>query len=378
MRFVRFVSLFVILGSVMLAAQSKPSLSQRDSKTQGKILDTYGKLPLSFEENRGQADAQVKFLSRGNGYTLFLTDDEAVLSLRGSKANGEALSAGPQFRPTVVPTANAVLRMKLRDANHTAKMTGIDELPGKSNYFIGNDPKKWRSNVTTFAEVKYEGIYPGIDLVYYGNQRQLEYDFVVAPGANPHRIEFDVRGAKSISRDDNGDLVLQTTIGEVRWRKPLLYQESNGKRHDIVGRYLIRQGHRVGFELATYDPRKALVIDPALGYSTYLGGSGLDYGSGIAVDAVGNVYVTGQTTSVDFPITPGAFQTQCGGGCANNTYDAFVTKVNATGSALIYSTYLGGSATDYGFRIALDSSGDAYVAGVMHPPKLDTKGLDFC
>jgi hypothetical protein len=237
MRSVRFVSSFVILGSAMLFAQSNtaaiinrpvPSkvssgLSKPDPKTQGKLLETYGKLPLSFEANQGQTDAQVKFISRGSGYTLFLTGDEAVFSLRGSKANGEELPASFQLKPTVVPTTNAVLRMKLVKANPSAKITGSEELPGKSNYFISNDPKKWRSNVPTYAKVKYEGIYSGIDLVYYGNQRQLEYDFVVAPGADPHRIQFDVRGSKRISRDNAGDLVLQMGEGELRWRKPVVY-----------------------------------------------------------------------------------------------------------------------------------------------------------
>jgi hypothetical protein len=180
---VRFVCLLLILGSAVLAAQSNmvaiinqpatsnvsSGLSTPDPKTQGEILENYGKLPLSFEANRGETDARVKFVSRGSGYTLFLTGDEAVFSLRGSKAKGEALPASPQLQPAVLPTANTVLRMKLVKANPSAKVTGAEELPGKSNYFIGRDPKKWRSNITNYAKVKYEGIYSGIDLVYYGN-----------------------------------------------------------------------------------------------------------------------------------------------------------------------------------------------------------------
>ena len=370
MRPLRLVCLFVILVSAMLAAQSNTvalinqpatgkvlsDLPKPDPKTQAKILENYGKLALSFEANQGQTDAQVKFLSRGSGYTLFLTGDEAVFSLRGSKADGEALNASPQSQPTVVPKAYAVLRMKLVKANHAAKVTGADELLGKSNYFIGDDPKKWHSNVTTYAKVKYESIYSGIDLVYYGNQRQLEYDFVVAPGADPHRIQFDVRGAKSMGRDKDGDLVFDMAEGEVHWHEPVVYQEKDGTRQEITARYVLKDKNRVGFEVADYDLRRPLFIDPLV-YSTYLGGSGTDFGTGIAVDSSGNAYVTGFTTSTNFP-TMNPLQATYGGG-----YDAFVAEINPTGSALVYSTYLGGSGDDFGRGIAVDSSGNAYVIG---------------
>ena len=258
MRSARFVCSFVILSSTMLAAQSNTvalinqpatnnasnGLPNPDPKTQAKILESYGKLPLSFEANHGQTDARVKFLSRSSGYTLFLTGDAAVFSLRGSKADGEILPASPQSEPKVVPTASAVLRMKLVKANPAAKVNGADELLGKSNYFIGNDPKKWRSNVTNYAKVRYEGIYSGIDLVYYGNDRQLEYDFVVAPGADPHRIQFDVRGAKKINRDEHGDLVLQTSASEVRWANQscIRRETEQGKRSLHIMSSSIRTG----------------------------------------------------------------------------------------------------------------------------------------
>jgi Bacterial Ig-like domain (group 3)/Beta-propeller repeat len=264
--------------------------------------------------------------------------------------------------------------MKLRNANLAAKVTGQDELAGTSNYFIGNDPAKWRTNVPTYAKVKYEGIYPGIDLVYYGNQRQLEYDFVVAPGADPHRIAFDVRGAKRIRRDAHGDLVLTMKMGEdeIRWHKPVVYQEKNGARQEIAARYAITEKNRVGFELAKYDASKPLYIDPLI-YSTYLGGSGDDEGFSIAVDSAGNAYVTGITSSTDFPTMNPMQPTNHGNADGDCFCDAFVAKINAAGSALVYSTYLGGSGYDSGWGIAVDSAGNAYVTGYTASTDFPTK-----
>jgi hypothetical protein len=359
-------------------------------QAQARILDGYGKLPLSFEPNLGQSDAQVKFLSRTGAYTLFLTGDEAVLALRGKKLRRNspqelkpASFAGSSPSAKIVPftktsprgssgdneavaeTLNAgVLRMKLRNANLAAKVTGEDELPGLSNYFLGNDPAKWRTLVATYAKVKYEGIYSGIDLVYYGNQRQLEYDFIVAPGADPHRIAFDLRGAKKIRQNARGDLILNTGEGEIRWHKPVVYQEKNGTRQLVGARYAITDNNRVGFELAKYDASRPLYIDPLI-YSTYLGGSMQDYGYSIAVDSAGYAYVTGVTQSTDFP-TMNPLQ-----GALRSTYEnAFVSKFGPDGSKLVYSTYLGGMGDDQGFGIAADSAGNAYVTGF-------TSSLDF-
>jgi len=361
-------------ASVVSPASVSPiSVSKADPKLQARILDGYGKMPLSFEANQGQTDGRVKFLSRTSGYSLFLTADAAVLTLRNKKAkNGKGTaSAVPlsaeKTRASAPEGAADVLRMKLRHANPAAKVTGVDELAGTSNYFIGNDPTKWRTNVPTYAKVKYEGIYPGVDLVYYGNQRQLEYDFIVAPGADPRRIAFDIRGAKRIRRDAHGELVFKMGENEIRWHKPVVYQEKDGARQLIAARYAIADENRVGFELAKYDATKRLYIDPLI-YSTYLGGSGNDAGGAIAVDAAGNAYVTGYTASTDFP-TMNPLQPANGGGA-----DAFVAKLNPAGSALVYSTYLGGSGAEnvylyLGFGdtavggIAVDSAGNAYVTG---------------
>jgi hypothetical protein len=377
-----FVSMFLCLTTTFLLSQSNPvplrnqsarvaspiSASQADPKAQARILDSYGKLPLSFEANHGQADKRVKFLSRTGGYTLFLTGDEAVLALNGKRASTNKSKIAPAahtFPSGMAATkAGGVLRMKLRNANPAAKVTGLDELAGTSNYFIGNDPAKWRTNVPIYAKVKYEGIYSGIDLVYYGNQRQLEYDFIVALGADPRRIQFDVRGMKRIRRDVNGDLVLKMGEDEIRWHKPVAYQEKDGARRQIAARYTISGTNRVGFEVAKYDASRPLYIDPVI-YSTYIGGMGDDVGMGIAVDSTGNAYITGYTASIDFP-TMNPLQPASGGGA----YDAFVAKINPTGSALVYSTYLGGSNDDRASGIAVDSAGHAYVSG-------QTSSVDF-
>src|SRR5579871_3915972 len=204
-----------------------------------KIAEAYGKLPLSFEANQGQTDAAVKFLSRGSGYTLFLTSDEAVFSVHADKAKRSTLDRQPLGAQSEITTSE-VVRMKLVKANPAAKVTGAEQLPGASNYFLGNDPAKWRSDVPTYAKVKYEGIYSGIDLVYYGNQRQLEYDFVVSPGADPHGIRLAMQGVKKISVNQEGDLLLAMQAGEIRWHKPVAYQEKSGARREIAADYVVR------------------------------------------------------------------------------------------------------------------------------------------
>ena len=238
----------IAAGFIAAMAYSLPT----DAATKARVAANYGKLPLIFEANRGQTDARVKFLSRGPGYTLFLTESEAVLSLRGTEGKGH------------------VLRVKLLGAEAEPKMTGLDRLPGISNYFIGRDRAKWRTGVPHYAKVGYEGVYPGIDLVFYGaNQRQLEYDFIVAPGAEPARIRLAIEGAKRLEIAKSGDLIAHLAGGEVRFKKPVIYQEANGKRRSIAGEYTLAAENRIGFEIAAYDRAKPLVIDPVLAYSTY-------------------------------------------------------------------------------------------------------------
>lgn len=342
--------------AVCLALLCRPCLSQTTmshSLASTRLTTDYSKLPLRFEMNRGQTDARVKFLARGLGYTLFLTPGEAVLVLQDSSGAQKEHSPAPSLAKD---NERNVFRMKLLGADPDSDVMGTDEMPGRSNYFVGNDTKQWHTNVSAYAKVRYKNIYSGIDLIYYGNQRQLEYDFVVAPGAEPRHIEFDFRGTKHISLDERGDLVLKKGEGEVRWHRPLVYQETGGTRQEIAAHYVIRDQRRVGFEIASYDTGRTLFIDPLL-YSTYLGGSGDEYAFAIAVDSAGNAYVTGQTSSLNFPLTNPEQPTNMGG------TEVFVAKLNSTGSALVYSTYLGGSGGDIGYGVAVDSSGNAYVTG---------------
>ena len=435
----------VLLGILIAKVSSRRSdPPEKRSTKQGQLVHTsrprlaqnYGRLPLSFELNKGQTDSQVKFLSRGRGYTMFLTQGEAVLALRAGnqKANGKGQKAKVEDRdlwrqpsrihsvdwatdngslatdglfspliqnpksqiqnspaPSTQPQAPDVVRLKLVAANANAKVVGLDPLPGKTNYFIGNDPKKWRTNVPTYAKVKYKSVYPGIDLVYYGNQRQLEYDFVVAPGADPRVIALDINGAEKMQIDPQGDLVLSIHGGDVRFHKPVVYQvqstvgsrqskatdkgrlttdDSNPKSKienpkSVEGRFLLLASNRVGFEVPNYDKTLPLIIDPVLSYSTYLGGSGGDFGWGLALDSSGYVYVAGSTRSANFP-TLNAYDPEFGGGmcwdlpCA----DAFVTKLDPSGSELVYSTYLGGTGEDAaGWGLAVDAAGSAYITG---------------
>ena len=340
---------------------STPIAPELASVKEARVSEAYGELPLSFEANSGQTASQRQFLSRGDGYGLFLTSGEAVLVLSKPDVN-RGKQAGHMLKSLEARTAKSedtMLRIKLLDANPAAKGGGLDELPGKSNYFIGNDPSKWRTGVPNYARVQYKDVYPGVDLAYYGSQRQLEYDLIVSPGADPGVIKLRFEGAQKVHLNAKGDLVLRTAVGEVRNLKPVVYQEVEGARQTISGRYILRGKGEVGFEVDAYDRGKPLVIDPVLSYSTYLGGSNFEVGSGVAVDSLGNAYVVGNTNSSDFPISPGGFQTAYGGG----TRDAFVAKLNPSGSALVYSTYLGGSSNDGGTGIAVDGYGNAYITG---------------
>jgi len=304
-----------------------------------------GSLPLYFEANAGQTDPEVEFLSRGPRHTIFFSRSKAVLVL---PSRARKPGAG---RRTVVG-------IRFVGANPRPEVSGTDVLAGKVNYFVGNDPAKWRTDVATYGKVVYRELYPGIDLVFYGRDGQLEYDLVARPGADLRRIVLGFDGVERLQVDAQGDLLMRTKAGVVHQRRPVVYQPTEGGRREISGGYVLEGPRRVAFKVAPHDRTRAVVIDPVLLYSGYLGGSGSDAAGGIAVDAGRNAYVTGGTDSVDFPVTAAAARRVHGG-----FDDCFVTKLNATGSALVYSTYLGGSGDEGCAAIAVDAGGNAYVAG---------------
>lgn len=350
-----------------------PSTPALSAPERAKVSAEFGKLPLSFEQNVGQTDKAVRFLARNPRYTLFLTPTEAVFTLRKFEDANKV--------------RRQVLRMRLVGANAQAQVEGRDELINKSNYFIGGDREQWRSNVSNFARVFYRGVYPGIDMIYYGQQRELEYDFIVAPQADPRAIKLAFKGASSVSLDGQGDLHLKLGDRELVQPAPFIYQEVNGERKQIAGRFVVKQNSRsvlVGFEVEAYDRSLPLVIDPKLLFSTYVGGNTEfidivegqgDVAAGVAVDSSGSVYITGNTDSTDFPATSGAYQEElelrgddacliagplkCG--------DAFVLKLNTTGTQIQYATYLGGHDSDEGRAIAVDATGRAYITGGTDP-----------
>ncbi len=308
-------------------------------------------LPLYFEANQGQTAPDVKFLARAGGHTLFLTTTETVLVL------------GPPKRGRGPDREQAIVRMRLVGAGPAPEVVGQAPLSGKIHYLAGADPARWRRDVPAYARVIYRAVYPGVDLVYHGAQGQLEYDFVVAPGADPRAIRLVFEGADTLRLDAQGDLRLTTRAGELRFPRPVVYQETGGGRREVPGGYVVA-GREVTFQVAAYDATRPLVIDPRLDWSTYLGGSVQDGGQGIAVDAAGAIYITGWAGSTDFP-TAHALQPAPGG-----SDDVFVAKLSPDGSTLVYATYLGGSDLDLGFGIAVDAAGQAYVTG-------ETRSADF-
>jgi len=311
-----------------------------------------------FEPNQGQTDASVRFIARGGGYGLFLTEREAVLSLHAPAAgkNEQAKSS--------------VVRMTLAGANPHPEVSGTAMLPGKSSYFIGNDPSKWRRNIPQFARVEYAQVYPGIDLVYYGSQGHLEYDFQIAPGTDTRAIQLGFEGARSV-KVDSGDLVLATDAGDVRLEAPRVYQLDGNVRKPVAGHFALLAADRVRFEIGDYDRTKMLVIDPVLSYSTYLGGTGSELRPSIAVDSALDMYVTGATSSTDFPVTDGSTLK------SGATTNVFVAKFDPTGATLQFAGYIGGTKADSPVGIAVDAATNIYVAGTTNSPDFPTSTSAF-
>lgn len=335
---------------VAKSAASAPVFSSPVSRAHSVPSPSFAHLPVMFEPNQGQTDSSVQFMARGSGYALFLTGNEAVLSLERSR---------PGPKPSGQSEA-PVIHMKLSGAQASPRLHGVDPLPGRSNYLIGSDSARWLHNIPQFARVRYEGVYPGIDLVYYGKQGQLEYDFEVAPGANPQQIRLNFESNGRLTLRD-GDLVLETAGGDVRFRAPQLYQTDGSQKDPVEGRFVLLAEHTVGFEIGAYDRGRALVIDPVLSYSSYLGGSGTESSPSIAVDTGSNFYIAGSTNSPTFPgTTSSSYQPTLKTGATSNI---FVAKFNPSGATLLFATYLGGSGQDTSAGIAVDAGGNPFLAG---------------
>jgi hypothetical protein len=330
----------------LLVSLAGPDLrAQQVLDGQNSVGSNLEHLPLIFEPNTGQVPDDVRFVSRGNAYTVFLRPDRTVLMLLPAADHGTQSQA-------------SVVTLELLGTNKEASSKGSDQLPGKSNYFIGKDFAKWIADIPQYGKVGFKSIYAGIDLVYYGNNGQLEYDFLLSPGANPRALRFRVEGAKKVVLDGSGGLSLQVDGGVIELQRPTIYQETKGIRRVIAGQFALRGNNEVGLKLGDYDHRKSLIVDPVLSYSTLIGANnGGPQVQGIAVDPTGNVYIVGTTQATNYPVL-NAVQS-----ANNGNSDVFITKLNPAGDKILYSTYLGGSASDTARAIAVDSSGSAYVTG---------------
>jgi hypothetical protein len=374
------IALVAILSAVVpvsQAADQKTSLPNQQYAAQA-----YGRLPLSFTANKGQYAPGIAFETRGSAYSISLARHEAIFSMvrpTKGKSHAGSLSSRQVDGNSIDTTAD--IRMQFSGASDDVAISGADELPGTANFLIGNDPAKWHTGVPTYTKVRYAGLYPGIDLVYYGNQRQLEFDFVLQPGADSSSVKLrftsDVAGKQVSPRIDQvGDLVIGEVGKEIKFPKPVVYQSASGEsepsgRHLIDAGYVLSMRNEVSFRLGAYDKTKPLVIDPTLAYSTFLGGENTDFANGIAIDSAGNAYITGVTSSEHFPVTTNAIQKSENEG---NNSSAFVTKFNSTGTALVYSTYLGGSDGfgDEGLAISVNSTGNAFVYGTTYASDFPT------
>ncbi|MBV9280640.1 MAG: SBBP repeat-containing protein, partial [Chloroflexi bacterium] len=321
------------------------------------VFGQAGALPLSFEPNDGQAGAGVRYVAHGSGFVISLRENDAVVEiLSGGGSDG-------------APAATMRLRLVPVGGKRRPRLVGLGRLPGRSSYFLGADSRRWLRDIPSYGKVEYRQVYPGIDLVFHGSLPQgletpqtprLEYDWLLAPRADPASIVERLQGARSLTVDRRGELIISLGHLELRQGPPAAFQADGGREGPIRCRYILTGRDEVGLRVGRYDHQRPLVIDPTLLYSIYLGGSGWDYANAVAVDRAGSAYVTGATGSQDFPLVR-PVQGRNGGG--DSGADAFVAKLNPAGTALLYSTYLGGSQDEEGTGIALDARGDAFVVG---------------
>jgi len=358
----------------------KPAIKPSPRAAQAQFLKrAYGSLPLSFEPNEGQTDDSVKYISRGGGYALFLTRTEAVMALEQqgegnsflqkldakTKKKFEARKIGRVLTRLHQRQNKRAVHIGIDGANPEAQIEALDELPGKSNYFIGSDRSKWRTGIPNYSRVRYRGIYPGVDLIYYGNQGQLEFDFVVSPGADPKSVALKFGRHEHVTIGSDGSLQLGLKQNAVLLHRPNVYQIDHGRKRSVNGEFVFLADRRVGIRVGSYDRTEPLVIDPVLAYSTYLGANNGDADAdAIAVDSRGVAYVVGSTSSTNFPVFDGYQST------GPTSYLAFVAELDPSGSYLMYSTYLGGTGESYGDSVAVDQNANVYVTGY-------TFGTDF-
>jgi uncharacterized repeat protein (TIGR01451 family) len=371
-----------MVGAQPLMSEGHPA-GPETSAERHDLFQMIAKAPMSFEANQGQTDKRVKFLSRGAGYTLFLTPQGAVMALQNVATTGAPVVqsahadgsetlvlGGPVSEMGQTRPSEAVLSLKVVGANPQARVRGLNKQDAKSNYFIGNDPKKWHTHVPNYSRVEYAGVYPGVDLVYYGNQQQLEYDFVLAPQADPRVIELALGSGANGSGQipvgiENGELVAQLEAGAVRFQKPVIYQtDALHKKTFIDGHYVMKSNGHVGFDIAEYDRSRKLVIDPTLTFATYLGGSNEEVSLGLTIGVrFGYIIIAGSTRSADFPVV-GQLENYHPGTCGSQPCrDVFLSKFNPNGASLFYSTYIGGSNDDVAYAVTQDQYGDLFGAG---------------
>ncbi|MBX7220578.1 MAG: SBBP repeat-containing protein [Blastocatellia bacterium] len=339
---ISFSSIAVQAENHTTPARTIPSASQ--------IQTRFANLPLAFERNQGQFDTRLRYVARSKNFIIGLTESEVVAALPGAGPEG---SENPP----------AVVRMRFQGGSSVSTVTAENPLLGTVNYLVGNQPSDWQRNVPTFGTVRLKNLYPGVDLLAHGTGKQFKYDLELQPGSEPKRISLVLEGVESAALEASGDVVLRVPGGEIRHHKPVIYQEVNGQRRTIAGRYLLKSAPRagaaveLGFEIGAFETSVPLVIDPVISYSTYLGGLGSDMGMSVTVDNQGNAYLTGETFSGNFPTVTPFF------GTIRGISDCFVAKLNLSGNALVYSTYLGGNSLDSGAGVAVDGTGSVFVTG---------------
>ncbi len=368
------LGIFIISGFSGQASANKPAATNSALKTE--IREAYGKLPLAFIKNDGQLNQCVKFYENSSGHTTFFTKEGVSLLLTKTEkpaSNPKHPAGSFKFKDAKVEIKSQLIKLIPLGANKTSEIIAENKLKSKINYLVGGDKKKWRTGIPAYKVVRYQEIYPGIDLKFYGNNQQLEYDFVVKPGADPSKIKLSYEGVGGLKVTDTGKLEIVLKECSIFQNKPYIYQLIAGKRQEVEGKFILMPADKQGkplcyaFEITPYNKNYPLIIDPVLVYSTYLGGSGREQAFDVAVDSAGNAYVTGFTSSLNFPVTPAVYQSVNTGG-----NDVFVSKLNAAGDGLVYSTYLGGKGSDRNYGIAIDDTGNAYVAGYTNSTDFPT------